>query len=130
MIKAIFIVLLLCGIIVVSRTWYLFKNERTTMKNAIFWTLLWIIIIIGIFVPKSLDFAMKILKMENRLFFISLMGLLVLLIIVFNLSTSQKKTERTVSKLIQEIAILDYKLDKNINLKEQNDEKQRIHPDD
>lgn len=129
MIRAIFIVILLCGIIVVSRSWYLFKNERTTIKNTLFWTLLWIIIGIGILIPKSLDFAMKILKMENRLFFISLIGLLVLLIVVYNLSISQKKSERTISKLIQEIAILSYKLDQNINPKEQDDEKQRIHLD-
>ena len=130
MIKTAFIIIFLVGILAILRIWYLFKNEKTTIKNAIFWTVLWIIVGIGILVPNSIDLAMKIFRMENRLFFISIFGMLILLIIVYNLSISQKRSERIVAKLVQEIAILNYKLDQNINLKEQDDEKQKIHPDD
>ncbi len=124
MIKTAFAIILFITVLAIFRIWYLFKKEKTTIKNAIFWTVLWIIIGIGILVPKSLDLAMKIVMMENRLFFISVMGIFVLLIIVNNLSISQKKTERTVTKLVQEIAILNYKLSQNsINPKKQNDKK-------
>lgn len=129
MIKTAFIIIFLIGIIAILRVWYLFKKEKTTIKNAIFWTVMWIIVGIGILVPSSIDLAMKIFRMENRLFFISIFGILILLIIVYNLSISQKKSERIVAKLVQEMAILNYKLDENINPKEQDDEKQRIHPD-
>lgn len=124
MIKTAFIIIFLIGIIAILRVWYLFKKEKTTIKNAIFWTVMWIIVGIGILVPSSIDLAMKIFRMENRLFFISIFGILILLIIVYNLSISQKKSERIVAKLVQEMAILNYKLDENINPKEQDDEKQ------
>ena len=130
MIKTAFIIIFLVGILAILRIWYLFKNEKTTIKNAIFWTLLWIIVGIGILVPNSIDLAMKIFRMENRLFFISIFGILFLLIIVYSLSISQKKTERIMAKLVQEMAILNYKLDKKINPKKQSDEKQKIHSDD
>lgn len=129
MIKTAFIIIFIVGILAIFRIWHLFKNERTTIKNAIFWTVLWIVVGIGILVPDSIDFAMKIFRMENRLFFISIFGLLILLIIVYNLSISQKRNERIIAKLVQETAILNYKLDQNINPKEQDDEKQKIHPD-
>ena len=129
MFKTAFIIICIVGIIAIFRIWYLFRNERTTIKNAIFWTVLWIVVGIGILVPDSIDFAMKIFRMENRLFFISIFGLLILLIIVYNLSISQKRNERIIAKLVQETAILNYKLDQNINPKEQDDEKQKILPD-
>ncbi len=127
MIKTAFIIIFLVGILAILRIWYLFKNEKTTIKNAIFWTLLWIIVGIGILVPNSIDLAMKIFRMENRLFFISIFGILFLLIIVYSLSISQKKTERIMAKLVQEMAILNYKLDKKINPEEQDDEEQGTH---
>jgi len=130
MIKTVFIIIFLVGILAILQIWYLFKNERTTIKNAIFWTLLWILVGIGILVPNSIDFAMKIFRMENRLFFISVFGILILLGIVYSLSISQKKTERTVAKLVQEMAILNYKFDKNIDSKEKNNEKEKSHLDD
>ena len=130
MIKTVFIIIFLVGILAILQIWYLFKNERTTIKNAIFWTVLWILVGIGILVPNSIDFAMKIFRMENRLFFISVFGILILLGIVYSLSISQKKTERTVAKLVQEMAILNYKFDKNIDSKEKNNEKEKSHLDD
>ena len=112
MIKTAFVIIFIIGLLAIFRIWYLFKNEKTTIKNAIFWTLLWIIVGIGILVPNSIDLAMKIFGMENRLFFISIFGIFILLIGGYNLSISQKKTERTVAKLVQEITILNYKLDR------------------
>lgn len=130
MIKTVFVIVFIIGLLAIFRIWYFFKNERTTIKNAIFWTVLWIIVGIGILVPNSINLVMKIFMMENRLFFISIVGILIILVIVYDLSLSQKRTERIVAKLVQEMAILNYKLDKNINPKEQDDEKQKIHPDD
>ena len=112
MIKIAFIIIFFVGISTILRIWYLFKNEKISIKNAIFWTVLWIIVGIGILVPDSIDLAMKIFGMENRLFFISIFGIFILLIGGYNLSISQKKTERTVAKLVQEITILNYKLDR------------------
>ncbi len=111
MIKTAFIIILFISGLAIFRTWYLFKKEKATIKNAIFWTVLWIIVCIGVLLPKSLDFVMKLVMMENRLFFISVMGIFILLIITYNLSIAQKKTERAVSKIVQELAILNHKMD-------------------
>ena len=129
MIKPAFVIILFSGFLAILRIWSLFKKEKTTIKNAILWTILWIIIGIGVLVPSSVELVMKAVKMENRLFFISIMGIFIILIIVYALSINQKKTERTVSKLIQEISILNYKFDNNITSREQDDEKQKIHLD-
>ena len=130
MIKIAFFIFLV-GIIAIIRIWYLFMNEKTTIRNAIFWTFLWIIVGIGIVVPNSINWvSYKIFRMTNELFFIPIFGLLILLILIYNISISQKRNERRVTKLIQEIAMLNFKFEKENNLKEQNEEKHNFHSDD
>lgn len=94
------------------------KKESMGIRSAIVWLLLWIAIGFFILFPSLLDSAMRLAQMENRMFFILIVAVFILFALVFNLSSKIDKLQRSLGKLVQEIAIMNYRMENKDETKE------------
>lgn len=129
--KPLYILGLILAIIIFFTSIILFKKRKLNIRGLILWATISIGLAIISLSPRILEFVLKMVSigLEAKGLFVLAISIFILFLIIYFLFISQKRIEKTVSKLIQEIAILSYKLDKNINPKERDDEKQRIHLD-
>jgi hypothetical protein len=97
-------------ICIVATIWNL-KRENLGIRSALVWALLWAAIGYFSLFPGSLDAAMRLAQMGNRMFFISMLAILVLFAFVFGLSSRLDKLDQKLTKLTREIGILAYKID-------------------
>ncbi len=89
------------------------KNDTISIRSAVVWFFLWFIIGFFSLFPSLLDSIMLLAQMQNRMFFISLLAVFTLFALVFNINAKIENTQRMISKLAQEIAIINYKIEKN-----------------
>lgn len=88
------------------------KKDTIGIRSAVIWFLLWLFIGFFSLFPKLLNAAMRIAQMENRMFFILITAVFILFALAFNLSSRIDHLQRNISRLIQEISILNAKLEK------------------
>jgi len=91
---------------------YRIKNERIGIKSAVVWIIMWIGIGFFSLFPQLLNSAIRLVNMESRMFFILTISVFVLFSIVFNLSYRLDNLQRDISKIIQELAITNYQIEK------------------
>lgn len=87
------------------------RRESMGIRSAIVWLLLWSGIGFFILFPSLLNSVMRLAQMENRMFFILVLAVFILFALVFNLSSRIDKVQRTLAKLVQEMAIRNYKIE-------------------
>jgi hypothetical protein len=75
------------------------------------WSFIWLAIGVFALFPALLDKLMRLVNMGDRSFFLTTGAILILFMIIFYISSSMSRMNRKISKLIREIAILNYKLD-------------------
>ena len=81
------------------------------IRSAIVWLLMWFGIGFFSLFPSLLNSIMRLAQMENRMFFILVLAVFLLFALVFNLSSRIDKMQTTLAKLIQEMAIMNYRMD-------------------
>ncbi len=88
------------------------KKDAIGLRSA----LVWILIMAGIGVfslfPGLLDWAIRFSRMKERMIFVLLTAVFILLAFIFNLSTRHDRMQRDLSKIIQELALINYRLEK------------------
>ena len=94
------------------------KRERIGIRSGLLWFLLWLAIGFFSLFPEMLKYVMHLAQMENRMFFIPLMAAFILFILVFNISSRMDNMQRTISKLVQEIALLKYQIESEYKITE------------
>ncbi len=82
------------------------KKDTIGIRSAVIWFLLWLFIGFFSLFPSLLDAVMRIAQMEDRMFFILITAVFILFALVFNLSSRIDHLQRNISRLIQEIAVL------------------------
>ncbi len=110
-ITTITIIFALVAVAEIVRTVIRVKREAIGIRSALVWLLMWAGIGFFSLFPGLLNAAMHLAQMENRMFFIMVVSLFILFAIIFNLNSRLDKIQRNVSKLVQEIAILNYKVE-------------------
>jgi len=96
----------LCAAALVT-VFLLTRDERLGIRAAGFWCLLWVALGFFSLFPGTLDTLMHVAQMQDRPFFLSMCGILVLLALVFNLNTALDTTRRQFGQLVQELALED-----------------------
>lgn len=88
------------------------KRETIGLRSALVW--LCLMTGIGFFslFPNSLNWIIRFSQMEERILFVLLAAVFVLLAFVFNLSTKYDRMQRNWAKTVQELALLTYRIDK------------------
>lgn len=90
-----------------------FKREEIRIRSTILWISIWLVIGIGSIFPSGMDYFMRLAQMENREFFIVLTAVFVLFALIFELNSKYEKVLKDNAKIIQEITILNYLLNRS-----------------
>jgi len=108
------IIIAICSVLAIIQTLRLFVREQTPIRSTIVW--LFLLISIGVFglFPGLLDVLMRGVMMENRMFFLCVVAILILYALFFTLSTENAKQKHKTNRLAQEIAILRHELEESI----------------
>ena len=109
MIRIINIIGILFGLYFLFKSYLLVKKKEEDVKQFLLWGLIGIILIILGIYPNLADIPLKILNMGERINVIFAMGILLSILLIFNLNNQIKKMDTQISKLNEEIAILRYK---------------------
>ena len=86
------------------------KRDLIGIRSAVMWLLTWLCIGFFSLFPGLLNWIMKLAQMESRMFFIIIVAIFVLFAVVFSLGSRIDKIERNLGRLIQEVAILNYRI--------------------
>lgn len=87
------------------------RKDRLGIRSGLIWVLMWGGVGIGSLFPSIMDLLMRFAMMENRMFFILIIAVFVLFALVFDLVSRIEKSERNIAKLVQEIALLRFRLE-------------------
>ncbi len=85
-----------------------YRKDDISTRIMFLWILLWSGIGVFALFPSMLDAIMKLVNMGDRLFFLTTWAILILFVIVFYVTSNISKSNRKISKLTQEIALLKY----------------------
>jgi len=99
------------SILAIINTIWMFKKDKFSTRLFLMWLFVWSAIGIFAFFPSFFDYLMKLANMGNRTFFITTGAILILYIIIFYVTTHISKMNRKIAKLVQEIAILNYRFE-------------------
>ncbi len=97
---------LLCIVYIIHRL----KRDEIGIRSALFWFILWFSIAFFSLFPDMLSTFMAFAQMQNRMFFITLFSLFCLFALVFNLYSTIDRIKRDISRVIQEIAIINHNI--------------------
>lgn len=87
------------------------KREAIGIRSALIWIVLWLSIGVFAIFPDLLNSAMRLAQMESRIFFILVLAVFILFALVFNLVSRIDTMQRNMSKLVQEIALINSKIE-------------------
>lgn len=106
--------LIICffSIFIIIRAIQIFRRGRIASRIFLLWVLIWASIGFFALFPSLLDNIMKFVNMGNRLFFLTTIAIIILFMVLFYVTSVLSRLTRRVSKSIQEIALLNYKLEK------------------
>ncbi len=100
------ILVFVVALIALIQTLRLFARSRSSIRATAFWALVWVSIgVFGLF-PRAIDMVMHSTMMQNRMFFVSLVAILILYAAFFRQDTLSADTRRRVSRLAQEVSLL------------------------
>lgn len=114
MIRIINIIGILFGIYFLFKSYLLVKKKKEDVKQFLLWALIGIIMLILAVYPKLADIALKLLNMEERINAIFAIGILLSILLIFNLNNQIEKMDSQMSKLNEEIALLKYREKKRV----------------
>lgn len=96
-----------------SRAVVRFNNNDLNLKELIFWSFLWLAMIVLVFIPGKTDFLAKILGMErgkDAMFFI---GIVALFYASYRLYVKSNEQEKEITRLVRALALKNVKKRKN-----------------
>lgn len=91
-----------------------FRQDKLSTRLLVMWIVIWAGISFFAVFPGFLDWIMQMVNMGNRTFFLSTGAILILFVIVFYLSSHISRLNHKISGLVQEIAILNYRLEDKV----------------
>ena len=103
-------VIAILATLAVMKTVRIYRENRLSTRLFLMWLIIWFIIGFASLFPSTLDTLMRLANMGNRIFFLTTGAILILYMIIFYITSNISRTNRKISKLVQEIAILEYKL--------------------
>ena len=106
------IVIVIIALFGIVRILMRLSKDKIKIRAALVWLVIWSGVGFFSLFPTLLNGAMNLLQMENRLFFITLVGLLILFALVFGLTSELERTNWRVAKLVRENALLKHAVSK------------------
>lgn len=82
-----------------------YKENALGFRSTLVWVILFFAIALSSIFPEVPDSVSPVLGMKNRMFFVLLVGILVLYALLFNVTSRLDKIERNIRKLVQDRAL-------------------------
>lgn len=99
------LLLILFAIFAFSRTALRFKDKRLTTHEFIFWSFLWILLIVLAALPSLVISLANMFGVETSLFFVIIPSITLLFYLVFRIYVRIERQEEDITKLTRELAI-------------------------
>ena len=96
---------LLFGLLMLYFTFLHYKRNEFKIETFLFWALLWVVYILMVIYPTSLDFFVEQLKFGRRLDFFIVFGFLFMVALVYYNYLCIHKTKRKMEILTRKIAL-------------------------
>ena len=82
------------------------RRKEFTAKEYIFWAGVWIVFLLLVLFPTSLDFLIKdVLSVSRRMDFFIIVGFMFLVGIIFHTYTVVRRTQNKIERVVRKIAI-------------------------
>jgi len=111
-IRIITVIIAVVSAIALYVTFNLFKRDKLTVRFFILWVFAWAALGLFSLFPKPLDYLVSLLAMEDRLVLMFAGSFLFVFLIVFNITARLAEMERKITRLTQELSVLNFKLEK------------------
>lgn len=98
-------VALIIIIFALSRVYLRFRANKSSVKELMFWTFVWILVAVVVFMPSTMSYFAKMLGVGRGVDVVIYLGLLVLVYWQFRSSARMEKIEQDISKVVREIAL-------------------------
>ena len=92
-----------------SRAVIRFYSKDLNLKELIFWSLLWLMMIILVFIPGKTNFLAKILGMERGNDAMFFLGIVALFYISYRLYVKANEQEKEITRLVRALALKNIK---------------------
>jgi hypothetical protein len=106
------------SVLEIARTLRRTRQDQLGVRPAVIWMGLWVGIGFFALFPNLLQTAVNLAQMEDRPFFITVVGLLVLFTLVFDQVTKTEKLRRDIVRLAQDNALLRARQTRDLTEKE------------
>lgn len=97
-----------------SRALIRFYAKDLNLKELVFWSMLWILLIVLVFVPGKTNFLAKILGMERGNDAMFFLGIVALFYASYRLYVKSNEQEKEITKLVRALALKNVKPAKKI----------------
>lgn len=88
-----------------SRAVIRFYTKDLNLKELIFWSLIWLAMIILVFIPGKTNFLAKILGMERGNDAMFFLGIVALFYAIYRLYVKSNEQEKEITKLVRALAL-------------------------
>jgi hypothetical protein len=105
------ILIALVALFEIGRTVSRVKRDRIGIRSALLWACMWSGIGYFAMFPSHLDRGLELAQMENRMFFITVLALLVLFTLVFSQASQIERLKQDVAHMVQELALTRARID-------------------
>lgn len=92
-----------------SRAILRFYKKDLNLKELIFWSLLWLTMIILVFIPGKTDFLAKMIGMERGKDAMFFLGIVALFYATYRLYVKSNEHEKEITKLVRALALKNIK---------------------
>lgn len=109
--KLISIIVVIAALLILVSVFFMFKRGRMAYTSLVLWSIIWIGIALFFMFPNSLNSISSFFGMNNRMFFVFTVSIIVLFIFVFINYAMSKRLEMKLTKLVQSVSLLSSKVD-------------------
>lgn len=93
------------GIFMIYLAFIYMKKKDLSLNDFLFWLIIWILFIVAVMIPQTLNIFMETLGIIGAIQFFTVIGFVFLFGFVFFLYKNVRKTQRMLAKVVKEIAL-------------------------
>lgn len=90
-----------------SRAYLRFKDDKLTKNEFVFWSLLWMFVIVVSLIPQILSLFSNIFGIQRGMDLIIVISIVVLFYLIFRLYVQHESVKREITMLVRKVALED-----------------------
>ncbi len=103
------IIIIIFAVFAISRSYLRLKNRNENTAEFIFWTMLWVLIVVVALIPEISAYPAKIFGIGRGIDFFVYSSIVALFYLVYRIYSKIEVIEQDITKIVREIAIMNNK---------------------